>query len=123
MSRMEKINQQIRREICEILQQEMADPRLEFVSITQVQVSKDLRNAKVFFSALGNHAQGEQARQCLEKARGLIRKNLGKRISIRYLPELSFYLDKSLEYSAQIDETIKELKGESKENSTGDREE
>lgn len=109
MGRMEKVNQQIKREIGQILQQEISDPRLEFVSIMTVQTSKDLRSARVYYSVLGDSKKHDAAHQGLEKAAGFIRKLLGNRLNIRYTPQLTFIYDDSIETSARIEETIKEI--------------
>lgn len=114
MSRMDRVNQQIKKEVSLVIQQELADPRLKFVTITEAKVSKDLRHAKVFFSVLGKAKQVEDAEQGLESARGIIRKYVGQRMEMRHTPELFFVYDKTLEYSARIDETLREINDEIK---------
>ena len=109
MGRLEKINEQLKREIGLIIHRELGDPRLEFVSITYVQVSRDLRHAKVHFSVLGNEKKSEEAQQGLEAAKGLIRKKVGQQMSMRFTPELLFAFDHSLEYSAKIDKTLQDI--------------
>ena len=110
MARIERVNQQLKREISLIIHQELTDPRLEFVMITQVDISRDLRYAKVFFSVLGSALQCETANEALDGARGLIRKLAGERIIMRHVPELGFIYDRPLEWSASIEETLKEIK-------------
>jgi ribosome-binding factor A len=112
MGRLEKVNEQIKREISFIMQEELSDPRLSFVSITHVDVSKDLRTAKVFFSVLGSGAQVKSAQLGLDKARSLIRRELGRRIKMRFTPELTFKYDDSLQFGVQLEETIKEIHDE-----------
>ncbi len=114
MSRMERINQQVKREISKIVQQELSDPRLQFVSITKVDVSKDLRNARVYFSILGDDSQREEAGKGLNGAGGTIRGFLSKKLNMRCTPELRFYQDKSIEYSNLVEETLKEIHDEDK---------
>jgi len=109
MGRMERVNQQLKREIGNIVLQELSDPRVAFVSIIGVNVSKDLRNARIYFSVIGNHDQIEHAQAALNSARGFIRKSVGQKMKIRNNPELTFTYDNSLEASARIDETIKEI--------------
>ena len=116
MGRLDRVNEQIKREISGILQKQLGDPRLEFVTITEVIVSRDLRQAKVYFSVLGNPKQREDSLKCLESARGIIRKQLGQRMMIRYTPELFFIYDQSLEASARIEQALQEIHNESKEN-------
>lgn len=110
MSRVERVSQQLKRDISLIIQRELTDPRLEFVTITQVEVSPDLRYAKVFFSVLGSALKCEKAQEGLDGARGLIRKLVSQQIMMRHVPELTFIYDRSLEWSASIEETLREIK-------------
>jgi len=109
MGRIEKVNQQVKREIGRIIQQELGDPRLQFVIITEVDVSRDLRNARIRFSVLGNESQIQAAQQGLQGARGMIRKLLGKSMTIRHTPELFFIYDQAVEMSARIEESMKTI--------------
>ena len=109
---MEKVNQQVRKEIGIIIQQELSDPRLEFVSITRVDVSRDLRSAKVFFSVLGEADKVTQAQKSLNSAGGVIRRMVGQKIKMRFTPEFFFYYDNSLDMSNKIEETLKEIQDE-----------
>lgn len=110
MDRIDRINQRIKELVSDIILSEVKDPRLGFVTITKVDVSRDLQHAKVFFSVLGNIQQVDAAEEGLNSARGFIRRLVGQRVRIRYTPEIMFYHDKSLEYSSQIDETLAQLK-------------
>lgn len=116
MSRIEKVNQALKKEISQIVHNEIRDPRLGFVTITQVQISQDLRYAKVSFSVLGDIAEVENAEKGIESAAGFIRKLIGERIKMRYTPEISFRLDTSCEYSVRIYEQLERIKNESKKN-------
>lgn len=109
MSRIEKVNEQLRREISQTIQQDLADPRLQFVSITKVDASKDLRNARVYFSVLGNAKNKESAQKGLDSAKGILRKYIGQRMKMRYTPDLNFYFDDSINVSFTLEETIKEI--------------
>lgn len=122
MGRIDKVNQQVKREIGRILQREVSDPRLQFVTITEVDVSKDLHNAKVRFSVLGDVSQVHAAQKGLESARGMIRRLLGQSMNIRYTPELFFVYDESIEMSARLEETLKEIRDEHAPNSPDDPE-
>jgi len=119
MGRMERVNQQMRRELSEIIQQEIQDPRVEFVSVTHVEVSPDLHYARVSISALGDAKKGEDALTALNNARRYIRRLIGERVRIRYIPELDFVYDYSIQYGAKIEETLKEIHDERKENTKG----
>ena len=113
MARIDRVNQQLKREISLILQRDLADPRFEFVSITHAEISRDLRHAKVFFSVLGSPVKIEEARRGFEDARGKIRKYIGQRIKMRYTPELFFMYDDSMESSFRIEKTLQEIQDES----------
>ena len=91
----------------------MADPRLSFVSIIHVEVSKDLRTAKVYFSVLGDTKQSGDVESILNKAQRIIRKELGRRLKMRFTPELTFKYDSSIQFSAELEEKIRELHNES----------
>jgi len=123
MGRIDRVNQQVKREIGKIIQQELSDPRLQFVTITEVDVSRDLRNAKVRFSVLGEGDQVQAAQNGLEGARGMVRKLLGQRMNMRHTPELFFIYDQSIEMSVRIEETLKEIHDEHKEHHSDNQEE
>mgnify|MGYP001585944633 CR=1 FL=1 len=114
MSRIERVNETVKREISVIVQQELGDPRLEFVTISRVDVSRDLRHAKIYFSVLGDQTGIEQAEHGFEAAKGLVRKLLSQRIRMKFMPELNFIYDKSLQYTIHLDEEIERLKNESR---------
>ena len=110
--RIDKVNELMKREISNmILMGEIKDPRLSFVTITQVEVSKDLRHARVSFSVLTNNPKEiKSVQDGLDSARGHVRKLVGQRIRIRFTPEVYFVHDRSLEYSDLVDRTLTEIK-------------
>ncbi len=116
MGRIDKINQTIKREIGEMILRESKDPRLEFVTITQVVVSRDLQHAKVYYSVLGNKDKAQKAQEGLLSARGFVRKLIGQRVRMRYTPEIEFIFDPSIEYSARIEAALEEIHNELGEN-------
>ncbi len=123
MGRIDRVNQQVKREIGKIIQQELSDPRLQFVTITEVDVSRDLRNAKIRFSVLGEAEQIQAAKDGLESAKGMIRKLLGQQMNMRHTPELFFIYDQSIEMSARIEETLKEIHDEHEKHHSDNQEE
>lgn len=123
MGRIERVNEQVKREIGRILQQELGDPRLQFVTITEVDVSKDLHNAKIRYSVLGSEADIKAAQKSLEGAKGMIRRLLGQNIKIRYTPELFFEYDQSIEMNARIEQTLKEIRDEHETHHSSNQEE
>lgn len=104
-----QLGEQLKREISDIIRNEMKDPRIGFVSIVDVEVSKDLRHAKVFFSVLGDENEKEATLAGLENATGFVRTTLGKRLRLRHIPEIDFRLDDSIERGARIAEILREL--------------
>lgn len=108
MDRTKRVNEMIKREISVMLIEEIRDPRLKFVTITGVEVSKDLQHAKVFYSYLGSDRQGAQ--EALDKARGFVRRLVGQRVVMRYTPEIQFFYDKSIEHSDRIEQTLADIK-------------
>lgn len=107
--RLDKLAEEIRREISAILTGQVKDPRLSMVSVTRIEVSDDLGSARILVSVLGDEKKQEEAMQALEKARGFIRTELASRIRLRHSPEISFKLDKSIEHGMRISSILDEL--------------
>ena len=110
--RMEKVNALIKREISMMmLKGEISDPRVKFITIQNVDVSKDLQHARVKFSILSDQEEDiKNATQGLNSCRGYIRKLLAERVELRYTPQVQFIFDKSVQYAAKIEEKIAEIK-------------
>lgn len=111
MSRQDKVTEAIRKEISIIVHDELKDPRLGFVTITRVEMSKDLRFARVFFSVLGKDEDYKRTREALDSALGFIRRLVAQRIRLRFAPEIIFREDRSSEYSVKIQQVLEEIKG------------
>ncbi|WP_086349358.1 30S ribosome-binding factor RbfA [Candidatus Enterococcus clewellii] len=108
-----RVGQEILREINDILRKRVRDPRVQDITITDVRVTGDLQQAKIFYSLLSDLASDHQkAQQGLDKAKGLIRKELGQRLTLYKTPELIFEKDASVEYGNHIDELIRKLNQE-----------
>jgi len=107
--RQRRVGDQIQKEISELLLREIKDPRIGFVTLTGVEVSGDLRLAKVFYTVLGEAGQRDATAKALVKAAPFMRRELGRRLRLRFTPELSFHYDASLEYGNRIDSLLKEL--------------
>lgn len=97
----------VKQEVSQIIQHEMKDPRIGFVTVTSVEVSIDLRHARIYFSVLGSKADLEASLEGLERARGYIRTQLGRRIKLRHIPELLFRYDESFDYAQRISNVMK----------------
>ncbi len=98
------------KEISNIVHDEIKDPRIGFCTITRVELTPDLRYAKVFFSVLGKKEEYKKTKKALDSALGFIRRLVAERIQLRLAPELTFYEDRSTEYSVRIEEVLNEIK-------------
>ena len=110
MARKEKVQDAIQKEVSDIIQNEFRDPRLGFITITAVEMSDDLRYAKIFYSVLGSDEQVKKTKEALGSGMGFIRKLLAERIQLRFAPEISFRLDTSGEYSVRIQRVLDQIK-------------
>jgi ribosome-binding factor A len=113
--RLARLRELLRTEISAIVQKEMKDPRIGFVSVTDVEVSPDLRHAKVFVSILGDEAAKAKTMAGLANAQGFIRTELGSRIRLRRVPELLFRLDESIERGARVQRLLRRVAEERQE--------
>jgi ribosome-binding factor A len=101
--RAERVSSLIRNEICQLLLENVNDPRLKsLISVTQVTTSSDLKNAKVYVSVLGDKVEAAEALKGFQSAAGYFRHELGDRIKIRSIPELTFHLDDSIERGTRV---------------------
>lgn len=107
--RLDRVNQLIKEEISLLLQRELKDPRLGFVTVTEVDTSRDLRTAKVFVSVLGDEAQWTASLTALASARGFVRNWLRQHLDLRVTPELEFRADRSMQHAARIQELLKQI--------------
>nr|WP_092067721.1 30S ribosome-binding factor RbfA [Dendrosporobacter quercicolus]NSL46739.1 30S ribosome-binding factor RbfA [Dendrosporobacter quercicolus DSM 1736]SDL62302.1 ribosome-binding factor A [Dendrosporobacter quercicolus] len=110
--RVEKVQEFIKQEASKIILNELKDPRIGFVTVTQVEATGDLHSAKIYVSLMGSDEQKASTWAGLQKAQGYIRSEIGKRIRLRFTPELSFELDESLDYSVKIQELLIKIKEE-----------
>jgi len=108
--RLDRVNQLIREEISLVLQRELKDPRLGFVTVTEVETANDLRVAKVFVSVLGDESKWVSSFAALTSARGFIRNWLRGHLDLRVTPELDFRPDRSMAHAARIQELLKGLR-------------
>lgn len=120
MSRHDKVEKTLQKEISTIIHDELKDPRLGFITITRVELTADLRHARVFFSVLGEDLDYKKTQAALDSGLGFIRKLIGERIPLRFVPTIAFKEDRSTEYSIRIQEVlneIEEMKSEPKKSS------
>ena len=106
--RSQRLEGELQKVLAEIIREDLKDPRLSLISVSGVSVSRDLSFAKIFIS----HLEEEKAKEWIEalnKAKGIIRKGIGQKLSLRIVPEIAFFLDESLYYSMKIQEKLREI--------------
>jgi ribosome-binding factor A len=113
--RVNRVAEQMKKELGEIILQKVKDPRIGFVTVTDVEVTGDLQNATIFISVLGNESEKEATLKGLDKAKGFIRTEIGKRIRLRVTPEIEFAFDESIAYGNRIETLRTQVNNESKE--------
>lgn len=121
--RAERVAELIKQEISKLLQKGLKDPRIGFVTVTGVEVSKDLRSSKVYFSVLGDEQAKAESMAGLNAANGFIRRELGKFLHLSHTPEIVFKFDNSIEYGAHINQIIHGLKSDERSVVDDDRDE
>jgi ribosome-binding factor A len=112
-NRVRRVAEQIKKDIGQIIASQIKDPRVAGItSVTEVQLTRDLRYASVYVSIFGTELEKDETLQTLIRAAGYIRGEIGRRIRLRYVPEINFFLDNSIEYGVHIENVIKSLKKE-----------
>ncbi|MBR4151773.1 MAG: 30S ribosome-binding factor RbfA [Selenomonadaceae bacterium] len=114
--RIEKLQELIKQEMGKMLLKELKDPRIGFVTVTDVEMTGDLREAKIYVSIMGGEEQVKSSLEGLNSALGFIRREIGHRIRLRFTPEISFALDTSLDYGDHIQKLLLQVEGDSKKN-------
>ncbi len=119
-SRSLRVVEQIRRELAELIRLEVKDPRVGFITLTDVEITPDYAHAKVFFTSMAGQESVPAIQTGLDRAKGFLRRELGKRIRIHTIPELHFHYDQSVEEGSRmsrlIEETIREDEARSRDN-------
>ncbi|MFN3395284.1 MAG: 30S ribosome-binding factor RbfA [Thermodesulfovibrionales bacterium] len=113
--RSQRVSDLLREEIAEIIMRRLKDPRLGFVTVTGVDITEDLKIAKVFVSVL-KEEEKEATLDILNSAKSFIRSEVAKRVRMKTIPAIEFRLDESIEYGAKIDRLLKEIKERSEDN-------
>ncbi|MBL7071248.1 MAG: 30S ribosome-binding factor RbfA [Candidatus Omnitrophica bacterium] len=113
--RPDRVASAIRREVSNIIQEEIKDPRVGFTTITKVEITPDLRHAKIYYSVLGDEKQKLSTQIALRNAKGFIRKLIGSRLKLRLTPDIAFKMDKTVEYSDKIDRILEKINRDKKE--------
>lgn len=120
MARIERVTEAIKKEASIIIHDKLKDPRLGFVTISRVEMTQDLRYAKIFFSVLGKEEDYQKTKNALNSASGFIRRLIARRINLKFAPEIGFKEDRSGEYSIRIQKALEEIKELSAPHSASD---
>jgi len=108
-NRSNRVAEQMKKELGEIIRRRLKDPRIGFVTVTDVEVTGDLQQATVFITVLGDDKKRDETLKGLAKAKGFIRTEIGQRIRLRRTPELSFEFDESSVYGNKIDNLLRQI--------------
>ncbi|APG26911.1 ribosome-binding factor A [Syntrophotalea acetylenivorans] len=108
--RSQRVGEQIQKEISALLLKGLKDPRVGFVTITEVKVTSDLGLARIYFTVMGEEKVRRETTQGLTSASAYLRRELGKRLRLRHVPELIFEFDSALEYGNRIESLLQEIK-------------
>lgn len=114
--RPQRVANAIRREVSNIIHEELKDPRIGFTTITKVEITPDLREARVYYSVYGDEKARKSTEIALRSAKGYIRGLVGYRLKLRFTPNIIFRIDKSFEYRERIDEILDRIRKEKDEN-------
>ncbi|ADM69768.1 30S ribosome-binding factor RbfA [Paenibacillus sp. SEL3] len=104
-----RVGEQIKKELSQLIQTELKDPRIGFITVTGVDLTNDLSQAKIYLSVLGDEEQKNSSLKALDKANGYLRSELGKRIRLRHIPELIFKIDESIAYGSRIEKLLSDI--------------
>jgi len=107
--RTQRLNILLREEIADLIMKKVKDPRLGFVTVTDVELSSDLKIAKVFISVM-NEGDIDLSLEILNSVKGFIRTEISKRVRMKYIPSIEFRIDRSVQRGRRIDELLKEIK-------------
>ena len=107
--RPDRVADQIRAEVSQMLAREVHDPGIGFITVTRVQVSPDLQLARVYYTTIGSESQRRATVKALQRALPFLRYQIGKRLRLRRVPVLEFFFDKSVEHQARVEELIREI--------------
>jgi ribosome-binding factor A len=114
-TRQRRVQELLVQQVAEIVRGELRDPGIGFITITDAEVTPDLRHAKVFFSVLGDKTQQEESGRALNRAAGYVRGEFGRRAQMRFVPEIRFVFDPSTERGMRISQLLEQAKQEERD--------
>lgn len=107
-----RVGDQIRKDVSEIILLGLKDPKLGFITITDVELTDDLRYARIFYTVLGDEKARKKSQEGLERAKGFIQREIGRRIRLKRMPEIVFKYDRSVERAARVENLLKQIEEE-----------
>lgn len=107
-----RVGELIQQELSDIILRGLRDPRVGFVTIMSVDVTSDLRMARVYFTVMGEEADADETQKGLDSAGAYLRRELGKRLKLRHVPELSFKFDDSIAYGTHIESILRKIEND-----------
>jgi ribosome-binding factor A len=119
--RSQRLSILLREEIADIIMRRVKDPRLGFVTVTDVNMSEDLKIARVYISVL-NEGERELTLEILNAARGLVRSEVSKRVRVKFIPSIEFRIDSAVDHGGKVDRLLKEIKEKESPDSFGEEE-
>lgn len=111
-SRPERVGDQIRKELSELIARQVHDPGIGFLTVTHVKMTPDLQNARVYYTVIGDDKARKDAERALGRASGFLRRQIGSRLRLRTVPELAFFYDESIERQDRIERIMLDLQAE-----------
>jgi ribosome-binding factor A len=111
-SRPERVADQVRAEVAQLIAREVHDPGVGFVTITRVRVTPDLQLARVYYTSLGDEKARRETARAMARAAPFLRRQVGQRLRLRRVPELEFFYDESVAHQDRIEQILQELKSE-----------
>jgi ribosome-binding factor A len=115
-ARSDRVSGQIQKVLSDILRKRIKDPRLEMITITGVDMSSDLRMARIYFTTSGSQKSIEEAKEGFKSALGYVKRTLASQLGLRYMPDLKFFHDESFNYGSHIDKIVKVINTENEQN-------
>ena len=109
-ARADRVSGLIQETLSDLLKKSIHDPRLQMATITKVKMSADLKLARIYFAIYGDDKKSEDAAKGFESARGFIKRILAPKLGLRYMPDLKFFYDDSLDYGSHIDQLLEKIK-------------
>jgi ribosome-binding factor A len=111
-SRPDRVGDQLRQELAELIAREVHDPGIGFLTITRVKVTPDLQQARVYYTTIGDDKQRKDTQRALGRATPFLRRQIGRRLRLKHVPELDFFYDESIERQDRIERIILDIQAE-----------